>query len=178
MTIGGFLVDWSCSGPKHWRHRRRDPDLSYCFPMSCFLSPHQLLIILPMSVHPILPCPQNWLSTYCYMRVPRSIQFQATYFLSAFWHGFYPGYYLTFMSVPLFQNLERAIKEKVGMPHLRQDAILHDTSHPRRHVDAHQSTHIPSSLVHRFLRPHPCVRRSRPVSRARPCGRPTPSSPS
>jgi len=56
----------------------------------------------------------KWLSQYCGLRVPRSISLNAVYFLSAFWHGFYPGYYLTFLSVPLFQDLEKTIKAKVS----------------------------------------------------------------
>lgn len=55
----------------------------------------------------------KWLSQYCGSRVPRSISMNAVYFLSAFWHGFYPGYYLTFLSVPLFQDLEKTIKGKI-----------------------------------------------------------------
>lgn len=39
---------------------------------------------------------QNWLERYVYSRTGNSLM--ATYFVSAFWHGFYPGYYLFFMS--------------------------------------------------------------------------------
>ncbi|CAI5733884.1 unnamed protein product [Peronospora destructor] len=39
---------------------------------------------------------QNWLERYVYTRTGNSLM--ATYFISAFWHGFYPGYYLFFMS--------------------------------------------------------------------------------
>lgn len=39
---------------------------------------------------------QTWLERYVYARTGNSLV--ATYFMSAFWHGFYPGYYLFFMS--------------------------------------------------------------------------------
>lgn len=39
---------------------------------------------------------QNWLERYVYTRTGNSLL--ATYFVSAFWHGFYPGYYIFFMS--------------------------------------------------------------------------------
>ncbi|KAF0701623.1 Aste57867_7951 [Aphanomyces stellatus] len=42
---------------------------------------------------------QAWLQRYVYERSGHSLL--ATYFVSAFWHGFYPGYYLFFLSVPL-----------------------------------------------------------------------------
>ena len=37
----------------------------------------------------------------------------ATYFVSAFWHGFYPGYYLFFMSLPLMTFCERMGRSKL-----------------------------------------------------------------
>jgi hypothetical protein len=39
---------------------------------------------------------QNWLERYVYTRTGNSLM--ATYFVSAFWHGFYPGYYFFFLS--------------------------------------------------------------------------------
>lgn len=36
-----------------------------------------------------------------------------TYFISAFWHGFYPGYYLFFFSVAIFTNVFRLYQKKV-----------------------------------------------------------------
>lgn len=38
-----------------------------------------------------------------------------TYFVSAFWHGFYPGYYLFFFSVAFFTNVFR-LYQKVVTP--------------------------------------------------------------
>lgn len=45
---------------------------------------------------------------YTYLRTGRSLV--ATYFISAFWHGLYPGFFLFFMSIPLMTNIERLIK--------------------------------------------------------------------
>jgi len=59
---------------------------------------------------------QHWLDHYIYRRITRtaSINMWATYFASAFWHGFYPGYYLTFMSAPLFGILEKQLIKVVN----------------------------------------------------------------
>lgn len=54
----------------------------------------------------------NWLSRYVYMRTGGSLT--ATYSMSAFWHGFYPGYYMFFMSVPLLTMCERLGKKKLS----------------------------------------------------------------
>lgn len=58
---------------------------------------------------------QNWLSRYVYLRVPRtaSMNTLAVYTLSALWHGFYPGYYLTFLSAPLFSFVDDALSTRV-----------------------------------------------------------------
>lgn len=54
----------------------------------------------------------NWLSRYVYMRTNGSLA--ATYGMSAFWHGFYPGYYMFFFSVPLMTMCERLGKKKLS----------------------------------------------------------------
>jgi len=53
----------------------------------------------------------NWLTRYVYMRTGGSLV--ATYSMSAFWHGFYPGYYMFFLSVPLLTFCERLGKKKL-----------------------------------------------------------------
>jgi len=53
----------------------------------------------------------NWLARYVYIRTGGSLF--ATYGMSAFWHGFYPGYYLFFMSVPLISFCERLGRKKL-----------------------------------------------------------------
>jgi len=54
----------------------------------------------------------NWLGKYVYMRTGGSLV--ATYGLSAFWHGFYPGYYLFFLSVPILTFCERVARKKIS----------------------------------------------------------------
>uniref|UniRef100_A0A8R1XPP8 Lysophospholipid acyltransferase 7 n=1 Tax=Onchocerca volvulus TaxID=6282 RepID=A0A8R1XPP8_ONCVO len=44
---------------------------------------------------------QFWLANYVYKRVPRSVGMLLTMSVSAFWHGIYPGYFLSFLTVPL-----------------------------------------------------------------------------
>jgi len=53
----------------------------------------------------------NWLTKYVYFRTNGSLI--ATYSLSAFWHGFYPGYYLFFLSVPFATICERLGRKKL-----------------------------------------------------------------
>ena len=54
----------------------------------------------------------NWLSRYVYMRHGGNLM--AVYSMSAFWHGFYPGYYIFFMSVPLPTFCDRMAKKKLS----------------------------------------------------------------
>merc|ERR1711933_511082 len=54
----------------------------------------------------------NWLSRYVYMRTGGSLL--ATYGMSAFWHGLYPGYYIFFFSVPLVTMCERIARKKIS----------------------------------------------------------------
>lgn len=53
-----------------------------------------------------------WLTRYVYIRTNGSLT--AVYSLSAFWHGFYPGYYLFFLSVPLLTVCERLGRKKIS----------------------------------------------------------------
>lgn len=48
---------------------------------------------------------QSWLELYIFKRAPRAggLNKWLTFLASAFWHGFYPGYYLSFMTVPFMQ---------------------------------------------------------------------------
>jgi hypothetical protein len=54
----------------------------------------------------------NWLARYIYMRTGGSLV--ATYGMSAFWHGFYPGYYMFFLSVPVVTACERLGRKKLS----------------------------------------------------------------
>lgn len=53
----------------------------------------------------------HWLAHYVYMRTGGSLA--ATYGMSAFWHGFYPGYYMFFLSIPMPTACERIAKKKL-----------------------------------------------------------------
>jgi len=54
----------------------------------------------------------HWLAHYVYMRTGGSLA--ATYGMSAFWHGFYPGYYMFFLSIPIATACERIGKKKLS----------------------------------------------------------------
>ena len=53
-----------------------------------------------------------WLTRYVYIRTGGNLV--AVYALSAFWHGFYPGYYIFFLSVPLLTFCDRLAKKKLS----------------------------------------------------------------
>jgi len=53
-----------------------------------------------------------WLNRYIYSRTSGNLFI--TYFMSAFWHGFYPGYYLFFMSLPMATTCERIGRKKIS----------------------------------------------------------------
>ena len=44
----------------------------------------------------------KWLRHVVYERSPPHLRTGLVYMVSAFWHGFYPGYYITFFSGALF----------------------------------------------------------------------------
>lgn len=56
----------------------------------------------------------NWLTRYVYIRTGGNLL--AVYSTSAFWHGFYPGYYMFFLSIPLATFCDRLAKKKLS-PH-------------------------------------------------------------
>jgi len=53
----------------------------------------------------------RWLRYVIYERVSPKIRTIATYATSAFWHGFYPGYYMTFFSGALFTSSARIVRK-------------------------------------------------------------------
>ncbi|CAG8645127.1 6432_t:CDS:10 [Cetraspora pellucida] len=61
----------------------------------------------------------KWLKNYVYLRVtppgqkPNFFSTIITFGVSAVWHGFYPGYYLTFIGGAFMQNLHRKIHRTV-----------------------------------------------------------------
>ena len=62
---------------------------------------------------------QQWLEECVYHRTGGSLF--ATYFVSAFWHGFYPGYYLFFLSVPLATSINRLAFKKCRPRFMKDD---------------------------------------------------------
>lgn len=46
------------------------------------------------------------------MRTNKSLL--ATYFVSAIWHGLYPGFFIFFMTIPLLTEIERLTKAKIN----------------------------------------------------------------
>ena len=50
-----------------------------------------------------------WLKTVCYERAPFANTL-LTYILSAVWHGFYPGYYFSFVSAAFATIAARTVR--------------------------------------------------------------------
>lgn len=57
-----------------------------------------------------------WLRRYVYDRAPSSVNLYFTYLVSAFWHGFYPGYYMFFLSVAAATVVHRQVRRTIR-PH-------------------------------------------------------------
>ncbi|GBB99659.1 hypothetical protein RclHR1_00360008 [Rhizophagus clarus] len=61
----------------------------------------------------------KWLRNYVYLRVtppgkkPNFFSTIATFGTSAIWHGFYPGYYLTFVSGAFVQSIHRLLRRDI-----------------------------------------------------------------
>lgn len=55
---------------------------------------------------------QSWLKVIAYDRAPRH-KTLLTYLLSAIWHGFYPGYYLTFLGGAVFTSGGRVVRRTI-----------------------------------------------------------------
>ena len=65
---------------------------------------------------------QWWLKTYVYRELPirsKPLRMFALLFISAFWHGVHPGYYLTFLSVPFVVLAEKRMVDALS-PHLSE----------------------------------------------------------
>lgn len=54
-----------------------------------------------------------WLRRYVYDRAPPAINLYFTYLVSAFWHGFYPGYYMFFLSVAAATMVHRQVRRTI-----------------------------------------------------------------
>ncbi|KAJ3115729.1 lysophospholipid acyltransferase [Phlyctochytrium bullatum] len=61
----------------------------------------------------------SWLRNYVYLRLtkpgkkPHPMVTVATYLVSAFWHGFYPGYYLTFFCGAILNLAARSVRTNI-----------------------------------------------------------------
>ncbi|KAL7747657.1 Lysophospholipid acyltransferase [Sorochytrium milnesiophthora] len=72
----------------------------------------------------------NWLKHYVYLRLtppnakPTFGQVMSTYAISAFWHGFYPGYYLTFITGAVITETGKAVRKSLRPLALR-NPVLH-----------------------------------------------------
>ena len=55
----------------------------------------------------------NWLRRCVYERVPPSMATVASFTMSAVWHGFYPGYYLTFISCALWNETAKVLRRHI-----------------------------------------------------------------
>jgi len=55
-----------------------------------------------------------WLKRYIYFRSPRSINRYITYLVSAFWHGFYPGYYMFFLTIAFTTDVVVRVQKLVA----------------------------------------------------------------
>lgn len=62
-----------------------------------------------------------WLRRYVYDRAPPSVSLYFTYLVSAFWHGFYPGYYMFFLSVAAATMVHRQVRRTIRPRFMKED---------------------------------------------------------
>ncbi|PXF45042.1 Lysophospholipid acyltransferase [Gracilariopsis chorda] len=62
-----------------------------------------------------------WLRRYVYDRAPPSVNLYFTYLVSAFWHGFYPGYYMFFLSVAAATVVHRQVRRTMRLRFMKAD---------------------------------------------------------
>jgi lysophospholipid acyltransferase 1/2 len=69
-----------------------------------------------------------WLRYIAYTRLPNWIRTPGTYILSAFWHGFYPGYYVCFLSAAIGTILARQVRSaaRPAFQRTRARALFYD----------------------------------------------------
>lgn len=65
----------------------------------------------------------TWLRRYVYERMERPWNLYYTFVISAFWHGFYPGYYLFFVTMSVVTSIHRKVRKQI-----RPLVSLHRTS--------------------------------------------------
>lgn len=64
-----------------------------------------------------------WLRRYVYDRAPLGVNLYFTYLISAFWHGFYPGYYIFFMSIAICTNVHRSVRRTIRPRFMAADGV-------------------------------------------------------
>lgn len=64
-----------------------------------------------------------WLRRYVYERAPRSVNLYFTYLVSAFWHGFYPGYYIFFLSIAVCTFVHRSVRRSMRPRFMKEDGV-------------------------------------------------------
>jgi lysophospholipid acyltransferase len=64
-----------------------------------------------------------WLRRYVYDRAPPAVSLYFTYLVSAFWHGFYPGYYIFFLSIAVCTNVHRSVRRAVRPRFMAADGV-------------------------------------------------------
>eukprot|EP00981_Chlorochromonas_danica_P004813 scaffold967_cov173-Ochromonas_danica.AAC.24 len=55
---------------------------------------------------------QGWLERYTYLRTGKSLYM--TYFISALWHGLYPGFFCVFFTIAWITEVEKLIRDKIN----------------------------------------------------------------
>lgn len=64
-----------------------------------------------------------WLRRYVYDRAPPGVNLYFTYLISAFWHGFYPGYYIFFMSIAICTSVHRSVRRTIRPRFMAADGV-------------------------------------------------------
>ncbi|CAG7647042.1 unnamed protein product [Allacma fusca] len=65
----------------------------------------------------------KWLRHIIYERVHPNIRTVLTYMVSAMWHGFYPGYYITFLTGALITSSARTVRRHIR-PYFTQSSTM------------------------------------------------------
>merc|ERR1739848_206808 len=92
-------------GDENGKKLARWDRVTNCYPINCELAENVRSVASNWNI-----CVANWLKLYVYSRVANFGPLMATIFtytMSAFWHGFYPGYYVFFLYAGIFTMLGR-----------------------------------------------------------------------
>lgn len=64
-----------------------------------------------------------WLRRYVYDRCDPKYRLYFTFMVSAFWHGFYPGYYMFFLSIAIGSAVHRNIRRAIRPRFMMEDGV-------------------------------------------------------